>query len=423
MNLPLKIFPISCLILFVCNHGLFAQEANNNKTQSGIPVAEDTLNFQVFDNEREFSLFLAEDMNLFENESDSLTFGQSKKDSLHLALNRDKKIVIPKKHLIEFSDFILSEPEVKKIMVQTVDLFPKDKLVKYTFEVTEGDYFFLKFNTTKGGLFGTQIEVLLNEVRVEQQMSLNMKKEFALEFLVAQSGKVDVVFRNFGFFKLQGDIEIDIKPRKEKIKIQQERLLQVYKNKVNVLVRDTLYQTLLNDPFTVSHSLNLKGNSVFQRQFKLPPEMHVIGLAIFLYPFEEKEKLEFQRREIYKEDPLQDFALKELIGKSYTYLPEFPLLNLDFSVSDLNYKNHWLNGQNQVSEGWKLSSNSKRNYAFFELKSDLSDNKINVKVINRSELYSYEMNLQMIVLFVESFSVIEEVEVKEFEDIIILTLI
>jgi hypothetical protein len=179
----------------------------------------------------------------------------------------------------------------------------------------------------------------------------------------------------------------------------------------------------VDEAFTVSHKLNLKGNSIFLKQIELSPDFQVLGFAIFLYPYEEKESLEIQRREVFREDPLQDFALKELTGKSYTYLPEYSLPDLHFSISEFNDKNHWLNGQNQVSDSWKLSSNSKNNYAFFELKEEFKDNKINVKVINRSALYNYEIGLKMILLFVENFTVSEEVEIQEFEDIIILTLI
>jgi hypothetical protein len=420
MNSSLKTVVISFSFLVVFNQRLLAQEAN---TAAGYTKTPDSLSFRVFQDEKNFQLFLNEEISFPGDHPVLPSLNQSEKDSLYLVLNRDKKIIIPKERLVEFNDFIVVEPVTKKIMVQTLDLFPKDKIVKYTFELEEGDHFFLKFYASKGGAFGTQIEVLLNEVRIDQDVSLNRDNEVELDFVSSQGGKVDVVFRNFGIFKLHGEIEVAIKARKERIRFQEDKFIQVYKRNVISSVRDTLYKTLVDEPFTVSHKLNLKGNSVFLKEVELSPDFPVLGFAIFLYPYKEREGLEFQRREVYREDPLQDFALKELIGKSYTYLPEYSLSDLDFSFSEFNDKKHWLNGQNQVSEIWKLSSNSKRNYAFFELKGESKDNKINLKVVNRSALYNYEIGLRLVVIFLESFTVSEEVEVQEFEDVIILSLI
>jgi hypothetical protein len=96
---------------------------------------------------------------------------------------------------------------------------------------------------------------------------------------------------------------------------------------------------------------------------------------------------------------------------------------LNFSVFDFNQKNYWLNGQNQFVDSWNLSKNSKRNYAFFGVKDDMKDQRIHIKLINKSALYDQEISLKVIALFVESFKVIESVEVQEFDEIIILSLL
>jgi hypothetical protein len=407
---------------FVCVSGVFAG-TSIIRIPSEPQSSTDSLNFRVFDTSEDFSIFIAEDLAMSAPLLDSSIIGQSKKDSLHFVLNRDKQIIIPKTSLNEFLDFTIQEPVTAKVMDQTVNLITKDKLAKYTFEVKEGDHFFLKFDISKGGGIGMQVEVLLNDVRVTDEMSLSRKKEFALDFVVAQVGKVDVVFRNFGFFRLQGKIQVDITPKKEKIRFQERKLVRVYEKEKNMIVRDTLFKTLIDEPVMVSHSLNLTGNSTFQRQLEILEDRKILGFAIFMYPYEQKEKLEFQRREVYREDPLQDFAWKELIGKSYTYLPEFFLSDLDLSIFDFNYKNHWLNGQNKVGNNWKLSANSKRNYAFWGINEELKDNKITIKLTNKSALYNHELGLQVIVLFEEIFTVIKPVETKEFDEIIILSLL
>jgi hypothetical protein len=383
----------------------------------------DTLTYRIFDNENDFSFFIAEDLGLSVSINDSATFRQELKDSLHLTLNREKRITIPKTYLSEFLDFSINSPDTEKIMVQMVDLESKAKVAKYTFDVNEGDHFFLKFDVSKGGGAAMQVEVLLNDIRVAGDMSLLRKKMFANDFIVSKSGKVDVVFRNFGFFRLRGEIEVAIKAKKEKIKYEQQKIIRSYQEDVNIIVKDTIYKTLFDESVVVSHSLNLKENPVFESQFGFSEDRQVLGFAVFLYPTNQKENLEFQRREIYREDVLQDFSLKELIGKSYIYLPEFTFLDMDFSIFDFDRKDFWRNGQIQSVSSWKLSANSKMNYVFFGIKDNLNKNKIHIKLTNNSILYDQELNLQVIALFVESFSVTESVEVQEFDEIIILSLL
>jgi hypothetical protein len=422
MKFLIRLFPLLIWLIGVSNSGLFAQ-AITMPIQSVPEMSLDTLNSQIFDTEDDFSVFIVEYLDLPMTNSDSSISRQILKDSLHMVLNRDKKITIPKAYLNEFSDFIIADPVAMKIMAQTVDLGSKVNLAKFTFEVKEGDHFFLKFDVKKGGIAGMQIEVLLNDVRIADDLSIHRKKEFTKNFVVSKIGKVDVVLRYFGFLKLQGDIEVDIVPIKQKIRLQQARLNRVVQEELNVLVRDTIYKTLFDEPVLVSHSLNLKGNSVFERQLELSQDQQVLGFAVFLFPTDQKEKLEFQRRDVYREDILQDFALKELIGRSYVYLPEFTFSELNFSVFDFNQKNYWLNGQNQFVDSWNLSKNSKRNYAFFGVKDDMKDQRIHIKLINKSALYDQEISLKVIALFVESFNVIESVEVQEFDEIIILSLL
>jgi len=82
-----------------------------------------------------------------------------------------------------------------------------------------------------------------------------------------------------------------------------------------------------------------------------------------------------------------------------------------------------LNGQNKVGNNWKLSANSKRNYTFWAINEELKDNKIIIKLTNKSALYNHELGLQVIVLFEEIFTVNKPVEITEFDEIIILSLL
>lgn len=381
----------------------------------------DSLSDRVFENERDFSYFIVADLGL-KNPYLTSTSGDTR-DSLYTILNRDKEIVVPMSYLSAFSDYIMESPLATKIMSQTVDISSKDKLAKFSFEVSAGDEFFLRFDLHKGVGRGMYVEVLFNEVKIENQLSLKRNTEFVFDYEASKPGKIDVILRNFGFLRLQGNLDVEILPRKQKIKFQEVRVAKLYEKEEMIVVKDTLFSILIDDSLKVSHRLNLRGNAVFQKQLAFDSGKEILGFAVFIYPLEEKQKLEFQRRETYKEDGLQDFAWKELLQKSYTYLPEFKLNEIDFSVYDASFSNHWINGQQKKGNGWILSSNSKRNYAFFEVKEDFEESKIMLRIANKSALYDQELWLQVVAIFVDRFKVMKLVKVEEFETIIRLSLI
>lgn len=402
---------------------LLAQSESKKSEGSGEPSRLDTVASFVFDSERDFGLFISENGALSDKQPAASQLDSIQLDSLFLVLNRDKKVIIPKAHLTGFADFVLLEPSVQPIMAQSLDLLPKDKQVMYSFEVKEGDHFFLRFLPGNGLIQGAKVEVLVNELRVSDEAVLHRNETFSVDFVVARAGKVEVVFKNFGFFKIQGDLSVDIKPRKERIRYLEARQLQLHQEEVSTSVKDTLYLSLFDEAIQVAHKLNLRGKALFAKQLDFLADKRVLGFAVFLYPSTQKEQLEFQRREVYREDPLQDFALKELISKSYTYLPEFELEDLDFSVMDLSQKNHWSNGGTLASESWQSSPNSKRNYAFFLVPDNMKTSNVHVKVSNLSSLYNRDLWLQIIALVEVNFTVKESVEVIESEEIIILTLL
>lgn len=382
----------------------------------------DSLNLKIFDSEQDFELFITGVYDGDDGGSFNL-LESGQKDSLFQLLNRNKKLIIPKIYLGNFSDYVLPEQDVQRIMEQSLALLPKDKELKYTFEAREGDHFFIKFDSSKGGGHGTGVEVLFNGVRVSGELVFSRKKGFAFDFVPSRPGKIELVFRNFGFFKVQGDITVEVEPRKEKIQIQEIKQIERFKKDIQISVKDTLYKMLFDESILISHKLNLKGNSVFEQELDLVTEGDLLGFAIFLYPDSHKEKLESQRREVYRQDPLQDFAFKELTGRSYTYLPEYDFVDLDLSIIDYTGKSHWLNGEIKAGNSLKSSSNSKKNYAFFEARRELEDSKTHVRISNRSALYNRELWLQVVALFEGAFRITESVEVQESKEFIILTLL
>jgi hypothetical protein len=83
----------------------------------------------------------------------------------------------------------------------------------------------------------------------------------------------------------------------------------------------------------------------------------------------------------------------------------------------------WSNGSYPSPENWKIGPNSKANYAFIQPKQKVLGGNVQVRFANTSELYELDFGLKIITLTVKNFTVKQEVDVEEFEETILLTLL
>jgi hypothetical protein len=348
---------------------------------------------------------------------------QQQVDSLHQLLNQTKQLLIPRADLVKFLGFSVAVPETKLVMSQVVELSPKSRILRLELEAIQGDSFTLTYAVEADLGNAAKVEILLNKVTVAKESSSKRGKKINLAFVASETGTVEIVLRSLGPFKEKGLIEVHATPRAEHIEVKKIRTIKVRKELVDAQVQDTLFQTLVDEQVVLTNRANLKGSSVFQKQLDFGSENEVLGFALFFFPYAEKDNLQFSRRETYREDPLEDFSMKELKGKSFTYLPEFTFSGLAVSLTDAQRRIFWSNGSNPKLEEWKVSPNSTANYAFFQSKKTLDNGKVQVKFSNTSDLYDLDFGLKIITLTLKKFTVKQEVDVEEFEETILLTLL
>jgi len=380
----------------------------------------DTVFTQIFNSESELSLFIAEELKITESPT---SLNKQEVDSLHQLLNTTKQLLISKEDLVKFLGYSVIRPESKLVLGQGVELSPKTRVQRLQLDAIKGDSFTLNYVVEEGIGNAAYIEVLLNQVRVAKSLTVKRGKKVNLEFFASETGVIEVILRSMGPFDEKGNIEIHVTPRTEQVELKRIIAPKIRKEIVDAIVADTLYQTLVDEQVKLTHRANLKGNSVLQKQLDFGTENDVIGFAVFFFPLTDKDNLQISRRETYREDPLEDFSLKELIGKSFTYLPEYNFPELAISISDAQRKLIWSNGSYPAPENWKVSANSKANYAFFQSKEKLAGGTIQMKFSNISELYDLNFGLKIIKLIVKNFAVKQEVDVKEFEETILLTIL
>ena len=380
----------------------------------------DTLSTQTFVSESELSLFIAEEMKLTESVP---ALNKQQVDSLHLLLNQTKQLLIPRADLVKFLGFTVVVPETKLVMSQEVEMSPKSRILRLELDANQGDSFTLNYVVDGGIGNAAKVEILLNKVTVAKASSSKRGKKINLAFVANETGTVEIVLRSLGPFKEKGIIEVYATPRAEQIEVKKIRTAKVRKVLMDVQVQDTLFQTVVEEQVILTNRANIKGNSVFQKQFDFGSQNEVLGFALFFFPYTERDNLQFSRRETYREDPLEDFSMKELKGRSFTYLPEFTFSGLAVSLIDAQRRIFWSNGSNPKLEEWKVSPNSTANYAFFQSKKTLDNGTVQVKFSNTSDLYDLDFGLKIITLTLKKFTVKQEVDVEEFEETILLTLL
>jgi len=383
-------------------------------------AAGDTLSAQTFVSESEFSLFIAEELKITESIT---SLNMQEVDSLHKLLNETKKVLIPKADLVKFLGFKVTSPETKQVMGQAVELSPKNRTQRLTLDVIEGDSFTLNYVVEEGIGNAGKIEILLNQVSVAKAAAKKRGKKITLAFVASETGEVEIVLRNTGPLKEKGTIQVHVTPRAENVVVKKIRSVVLRKELVDAQVQDTLFQTVVDERVVLTHRANLKGNSVLQKQLDFGIDNEVLGFALFFFPYSEKDNLQISRRETYREDSLEDFSMKELSGKSFTYLPEFAFPELSVSLIDTQSKIFWSNGNHPALEAWKVSPNSKANYAFFKTKQTLGNGSVQVKFSNTSDLYDLDFGLKIISLTLKKFTIKQEVDVEGFEETILLTLL
>ena len=380
----------------------------------------DTLSTQTFVSESELSLFIAEELKITESIS---SLNMQEVDSLHKVLNETKQLLIPRADLVKLLGFRVTSPVTKLVLGQTVELSPKNRIQRLTLEVIEGDSFTLSYAVEEGIGNAGKIEILLNQVSVVKAASKKRGKRINLAFVASETGEVEIILRNTGPLKEKGTIEVFVTPRAEHVELKKIRTSKVRKELVDAQVQDTLFQTLVDEQVILTHRANLKGNAVLQKQLDFGTENEVLGFAVFFFPYAEKDILQVSRRETYRDDPLEDFSVKELIGKSFTYLPEFNFPDLAVSFLDSQRKLLWSNKSNTTPDAWMVSPNSKANYAFFQSKKTPASGTVQVKFSNTSDLYDQDFGLKIISLTLKKFTIKQEVDVEGFEEIILLTLL
>jgi len=390
--------------------------------QSAVIVKQDSLPSKVFVDETDFVLFLYDEFNLYQNDQLINQGSSSEKDSLFQVLNQQKSIKILRSQLPYFVEYNRIDPKVQVLTSQLVDLMPRSINSSYVFDVNEGDQLRITFSILKFFKKSSAIDLSFNQVLLKNSRSISRKKQFTYDFIAQESGKLELVLKNFRFFRAQGFLEVTRVPRKENIKVQAFHVAKSHFEVKDLEVIDTLYQTIVEEKLSLSHQLNIQKNFMVKLPLKIEMEKEILGFGVFLYPTSESENLLVHRKDVYREDPMEDFAKKELLKNSFTYLKEFAWKDIDMMVFDGANQSVWKNGAMLSSEGFSVGANGKGNYAFFKMNGRNSQFDNFVKVSNKSHLYDYDLSLKVILVYLEKFLIKGEIEVIEKEEFIILTL-
>jgi hypothetical protein len=381
----------------------------------------DTLFTKVFEDEGQLALFVYDYLNLYQNDKALSMDSDQFKDSLFQALNTNKSILLPKHQFSNFISYSLQEGSAKPILSQVVDAMPRSINNEYSIVVEKGDQILMNFSLLKGVLKSTQISLQYNQLRIKDFKLKSKKQNYQHEFTASENGKFTVVVKNFGWFRVQGLLDVQLISRKKYIQCQAFKVTKTYKVNQEIISYDTLYQSLVDENITLSHQSNILQNFTKEIPMITHSDQQLLGFGVFMYPTHETEPWLLHRSEVFREDPLEDFSKKELLGNSLTLLKEFELKDIDLMVYTTFNSGLWKNGELINPYDFTTGFTQKKNYVFIKTPGDAK--KYFVKVTNRSKLYEHDLGLKILGIYLNKFRVRKDVDVVENEEFIYIKLL
>ena len=413
-----KAFPIIHLALLLVELLRPAPIEAQELKSEGLKV--DTVLTKILEEETYLSLFIANQLAISEQNPNLIN---STRDSLHSYLKENKSIKVNTRDLEYFLDFKLEDQEPELVISKSISLSPKVQVELLELDINKGERLFLNYEKEKNIISLERIEILLNEIKVSNINKIKSGKPTIFEFTAEKSGKVKIILRSFGVLPQKGNLSVSITKNKPKLSLHKLTETSLRKEISPEMEKDTLIKSLFDEDVFLSGKIDPRRSTSLVKNFDLSSMEQILGIGLFFYPTVEKENLQIFRKDYIRQDPLEDFTLKELKGKSFTYLPEYTIETLELKLQDNSRNIIWTNSKNNFYSTWKKSPNSKSNYSFFTVDRELIPKGLTLTVANKTKLYDNQVSIKILVVVTQEFLVNKEKEIKEVEEKYVLTIL
>ena len=359
--------------------------------------------------------------NIGDDAMDSLKI---KADTLRNQLLEKGMIIINESevNILPYFNIYANEDLVLANLVFTINRLGGIKSLNY--EVKKGDTLTIIYRIMSGAGFD-EIEIIEGK-EVRLNLNRNKKnKEIRSTLIAAMDGAIAINLTNRGVLRSKGKLLITKKAAQKKIafKYQCDTLFNVLK--VKRVLHDTMVESLYNQSLSIPSSLDITKNNKLNVPIIFGSDKNYFAWAYWLgSKTSVRQEWEKQVTAYTEKGPLAVYLLQELTKKGFIPLPEEKHPDLKFSIEDsTHFTLRTFQGTYKGNEQSTPSFNLRNNYAGFSITNPEMPFGLSMQLKNNSTLYNYDVLLNVVGLYTNSYEIEEEVTEKTCQEYIILSVL
>jgi hypothetical protein len=361
---------------------------------------------------------------LEELSDDALDSLKIKADSLGKQLIEKGTLSISESEINILPHFNIYSGEVIVVanLVFTVNRLGGVKSLNY--EVKKGDTLSIVYRIIKGSGFD-EIEILEGK-EVRYNLSKNKKnQEIQTTLIAAMDGAIAINLTNRGLLRSKGKLLITKKALQKKIVFKYQCDTLFNQVKVKKILHDTLVESLFNQSIVIPSSLDITKNNKLSIPINFAGDKKYFAWAYWIGS-KNTVKQEWDKQVLANSEkgPLAVYLLKELTKKGFVPLPEEKHPDLKFSIEDsIRNSLRTYQGTYMGDELTTPSLNVRNNYAGYTINDPNKPFGLSMTIKNNSTLYNYDVLLNVVGLYTNSYETEEEITEKSCQEYVILSLL
>jgi hypothetical protein len=238
-------------------------------------------------------------------------------------------------------------------------------------------------------------------------------------------GAIAINLTNRGLLRSKGKLLITKKALQKKLAFKYQCDTLFNQVKVKKVLHDTLVESLFNQSIAIPSSLDITKNNLLTIPINFAGDKKYFAWAYWIGS-KNTVKQEWDKQVLANSEkgPLAVYLIKELTKKGFVPLPEEKQPDLRFSIEDST--RNALRTYQGTYKGDKLTSpslNVRNNYAGYTINDPNKPFGLSMTIKNNSTLYNYDVLLNVVGLYTNSYETEEEITEKSCQEYVILSLL
>jgi len=325
-------------------------------------------------------------------------------------------------NILPYFNIFNSEEIVVANLVFTVSRLGAVKSLNY--EVLKGDTLTITYMIIEGAGFD-EVEIIEGK-EVRFNLSKNKKnKEIKTTLIAVMDGAIAINLTNRGILRSKGNLIITKKSAQKKIAFKYQSDTLFNQVKVKRILHDTLFEDLYNQSISIPSSIDITRSNKLSIPINFEPNKSYFAWAYWIGS-KNIVNQEWSKQVIAngEKGPLATYLFQELSKNGFIQLPEEKHPDLKFSIQ--NSMLNTLRSYDGTYKGDKLTTpslNKRNNYAGYTIKDPNIPFGLSVTLENSSTLYKYDVLINVVGMFTNSYETEEEVTETTLQEYLIISVL